>query len=259
MKQSASNWDELMSLQGLLFSPGPRTVSRSQLMAFREWCERMTGRRFPDYAAFDRFSVDEFREFWRLFLEWSGLPREGAVEPVCIGEDCETARFFPQLRLNYAECLLAGDPDQQVLTARHQDGRRECFTRGKLRTQVAQLAFALRELGVRPGDHVAAVARNNAEAAIAALATAAIGATFASCAPDMGVPAILARFKPLQPVVLFGSLCGDSWRRGVSIAERVADVASDLPSVTAVIALDDGPFARKASKAGLHRILDMLG
>jgi acetoacetyl-CoA synthetase len=132
--------------------------------------------------------VQEFRSFWRYFLEWSGLPQDGAVDPVCVGDACETARFFPDLRLNYAECLLAGSRDQPVLTACHAGGSRHRFTRGAQRIAVARLPTSLQRLGVRRGDHVAAIARNNAEAVIAALATAAIGATFASCAPTWACP-----------------------------------------------------------------------
>ena len=52
------------------------------------------------------------------------------IEPVCVGDVCETARFFLDLRLNYAECLLAGNPDQSLLTACHAGGSRDRFTRG---------------------------------------------------------------------------------------------------------------------------------
>src|SRR5215469_13285325 len=93
------------SLGEVVFRPDDQAVARSQLSAFRQWCEARTGQHVPDYAAMDRFSVNEFRSFWRLFLEWCDLPREGAVEPVCDGDACETARFFPDLRLNYAKCL----------------------------------------------------------------------------------------------------------------------------------------------------------
>ena len=81
----------------------------------------------------DRFSVAEFRSFWRLFLEWSDLPRDGAPDPVCVGDACETARFFPDLRLTYAECLLTGKPDQPALTAYHACGSPDRFTHGSLR------------------------------------------------------------------------------------------------------------------------------
>lgn len=65
----------------------------SHQSAFRQRCEPRTEQNLADHAAMDRFSVEEFRSFWRLFLEWCGLPRQGAVEPVCIGDVCETARF----------------------------------------------------------------------------------------------------------------------------------------------------------------------
>src|ERR1700681_4969675 len=113
----------------MVFSPDDQAVANSLLTAFRQWCEPRTGQTLPDHAAMDRFSVQEFRSFWRYFLEWSGLPRDGAVDPVCVGDACETVRFFPDLRLN----LLAGSRDQPVLTACHAGGSRDRLTRGALR------------------------------------------------------------------------------------------------------------------------------
>ncbi|QOZ46247.1 acetoacetate--CoA ligase [Bradyrhizobium sp. CCBAU 53340] len=242
----------------VVYRPDDRAVAHSQLTAFRQWCEARTGQNLPDHAAMDRFSVKEFRSFWRLFLEWCELPREGAVEPVCVGDACKTARFFPNLRLNYTECLLAGSPDQPVLTACHGGGSQKRFTRGALRVAVAGLASSLQRLGVRRGDHVAAIARNNAEVVIAALATAAVGATFASCAPDMGVPAILARFASLDPVVLFGCLGAKPWDSGAPVAERVAGAAAGLPSLAAIVALDNGSLPVGERTVPLHRLADLL-
>ncbi|WP_369721932.1 AMP-binding protein [Bradyrhizobium sp. LLZ17] len=217
-----------------------------------------TGQILPDHAAMDRFSVDDFRRFWRLFVEWSDLPRDGAIEPVCVGDACESALFFPELRLNYAECLLAGPPGQQIVTACHPDGRRDRFTRGAMHLAVARLSRSLQQLGVRRDDHVVAIARNNAEAIIACLATAAIGATFASCGPDMGVQAILLRFAPLQPVVLFGCLRAEPWDSGVPVPERVVGTAAGLPELTAIIALDDGSLPAGETMVPLHRLADLI-
>ncbi|WLA61420.1 acetoacetate--CoA ligase [Bradyrhizobium diazoefficiens] len=242
-----------------MFRPDAHGIAHSQLTAFGQWCEARTGQRLSDHAAMDRFSVEDFHSFWRLFLEWSDVPRDGAAEPVCVGDACETARFFPDLRLNYAECLLAGSPGQPVLTACHADGSRDRFTRGALRVAVDRLAKSLQRLGVRRGDHVVAIARNNAEAVIACLATAAIGGTFASCAPEMGVPAILARFAPLEAVVLFGCLRAERWDAGIPVAERVLETAAGLPSLAAIVALDDGSLDVDEGTAPLHRLADLLG
>ncbi|MDB5396619.1 MAG: acetoacetyl-CoA synthetase [Rhodospirillales bacterium] len=224
-----------------LFRPGAE-VERSLLAQFWKWCEAETSRRYPDYDAFDRFSVEKFRDFWRLFLRWSELPWEADAEPVCVGDFCETATFFPDVRLNYAECLLDGTPDLPAVTTCHADGGRHRLTRGELKAKVAALAAALDRLGVRPGDRTVAIGRNNAEVAIAALATAALGATFSSCAPDMGVPAILARFAPLKPTVLFGTFRRELWDTGTPAASRVAETAAGLSALTLVVALDDGPI-----------------
>jgi len=227
-----------------VFQPNSASVTQSQLTSFMRYSEAETWRHFGDYAAFEDFAKEEFCTFWRLFLSWSKLTYEGDIEPVCAGDSCENATFFPNLRLNYAELLLAanGDANRPAITACHGDGRREQLTRLELNDRVLRLAVALRDLGVRKGDRVAVIARNNIEAVVAALATAAIGAVYSSCAPDMGAFAILSRFTPLQPVVLIGNIREESWDAGIPVASRFFEVAAGLPSISTIIALDDGPI-----------------
>ena len=230
---------------GAVFTPSSQVAGRSQMTAFTRYCEQSTGRSFPDHAAFHAFSVEDFRTFWRLFLEWSGVPCEGAVEPVCEGDDCETAKFFPNLRLNYAEVLLGhGALDNGVaITARHVNGGREQLTRGELRAKACRLAAFLVRAGVVPGDRVAVIARNGPEAIIAALATASVGAVFSSCAPEMGPQAILSRLAQLKPVALIGQLRiehFDSRVGGGDVGERFSEVVRGLESLHTLVALDDG-------------------
>jgi acetoacetyl-CoA synthetase len=71
-----------------------------------------------------------------------------------------------------------------------------------LRHRSASLALALQELGVGPGDRVAAYLPNGAQAVIAFLACASIGAVWSICAPDMGTNAVLDRFRQIEPRVL---------------------------------------------------------
>src|SRR3954464_2169221 len=192
------------------------------------FCERATGRRFPDQAAFHEFSIEDHRAFWRLLLEWSRLTVEGSPEPVCTSESCEDATFFPELRLNYAENLLAGDPEAPALVAHHASDPPERLTRGQLRERVFGAAAELRERGIGPGDRVAAVAGNNAEVVVAGLACAAVGAPFSTAAPEMGVPAVLARFEQLEPKLLMAGAAVDR-------------IAAGLPSLDSVVRLDELP------------------
>jgi len=243
-----------------IFLPDPDTIARSQMTAFMRYCEAATSRIFADYSSFQSFSVKDFRLFWQLFLRWSGLVCEGPLDPVCLGDSCESAFFFPNLRLNYAEVLLAdrvGGDDRPALTACHGDGRTERLTRGELRESALRLAASLRRLGVRPGDRVVVVARNGSEAIIAALATAALGAAFSSCAPDMGAFAILTRFAPLEPVVLMGHLRPEPWDVGTPVADRLAEVAAGLPTLRAIVALDDEP-APSGLRKPLYRFADLI-
>ena len=102
-------------------------------------------------------------------------------------------------------------PGAPAVTAWHHGRPHERLNRGELRARVVRLAGSLREFGVKQSDRVVAIARNNAEVVVAALAASAIGAIFSSCSPDMGAFAILARFSPLEPTVLLGNMRSEPW------------------------------------------------
>jgi acetoacetyl-CoA synthetase len=213
------------------------------------FCEARTGRRFADHQAFHDFSVEEYRRFWSLFLDWAALSWDGSPEPVCTDDACERATFFPDLRLSYVDNLLTpGDDDAVALIARHADRPVERITRGDLRARVRSAAAGLRQLGLSEGDRVAAVAQNDPAAVVAALATAEVGASFSSADPVMGTPALLGRFGQLRPRILLAVTTG--------AASDVAELARRLPSLSAVVALDDG-----APPAGLtlpfHRLSEL--
>jgi acetoacetyl-CoA synthetase len=228
----------------------PAISENSQYSEFAEHCERRSGERFESPQAFHSFSVERFREFWNLFLEWADPPRSGDPEPVCTDDRCEAATFFPNLRLSYAENLLeARDPEQDeqvAVVARGGDGSRREVTRRELREQVRALAGHLRALGIGEGDRVVAIAANNPEAMVGALAAATLGATFSSAAPEMGAPAILSRFEQLAPKLLLASTGSDS----------VAEVAAALPSLKALVALDDGPLP-EGIETPAHRLSEL--
>jgi acetoacetyl-CoA synthetase len=133
---------------------------------------------------------------------------------------------------------LRDDGIDNALIGCHADGSPDVLTRGGLRDQVVRLAVFLRQLGVEPGDRVAAIARNNIEVIVAALASAAIGAVFSSCSHDMGKFTALSRLQRLEPKILFANCASEPWDVGKPLAERICDIVADLPSLTGIIALD---------------------
>jgi acetoacetyl-CoA synthetase len=120
------------------------------------------------------------------------------------------------------------------------DGPSEHLTRRELRRRVRVLAAELQRLGVSPGERVVAVASNNPEAIVGALAAATIGATFSIATPDMGVPALLSRFEQLAPVVLMANLEDRAETGSSTLRDHVAALATALGSLKVIVALDDG-------------------
>jgi acetoacetyl-CoA synthetase len=160
------------------------------------------------------------------------------------------------VRLNYAENLLgvgcAEDATRIALVAHHELGTTDRLNRAELRARVCNAARSLRELGVTAGDRVIAVTGNNAEVVIAALASAAIGATFSSASVDMGVPALLARFKQLRPKVLMANLLDTGAPTVNPLRDRVEQLALSLPSLTMFVALDEGQIPQRLPFAALR-------
>jgi acetoacetyl-CoA synthetase len=229
----------------------PASSGRSQLADFVACCEAGAGRSFESPQDFHAWSVKSFREFWRLFLDWADPLRDGEPQPVCTSDVCETASFFPDLKLSYAENLLeprdVEDDERVVLVARHGDGARRELSRRQLREQVRCLAAHMRDLGIGSGDRVVAIAANTPEAIVGALAAATIGATFSSAGPEMGAAAILSRFEQLSPKLLFAG----------AAHEELVEIVASLPSLAALVALDDAPLPDDIETA-THRLSELL-
>jgi len=240
-----------------LFTPSVETIAASQLTAFTRWLEAREGVAFADQAALHRFSVAHYRRFWSAFLDWSALPVAGAAEPVCTDDASERATFFPNLTLNYAEALLAGGDDDLAVIAVRDGGEPVRLTRAELRTRVEHLAAGLRGLGLEPGDAVVAILRNDAEAVIAALAVATLGGVLATAAADSGVDLLVDRLTAFAPRVLIAATEARAHDTGLPLAERVAALAERLPTLEAVIALDDG--AVSSGRLPLHRAATLTG
>ena len=235
----------MRSMTSYRASTGPvagRPSMAPQLAAFRALCEQAAGRPLRAASDMHAFSIDEPKLFWRSFFNWSDLPWSGNADTVLVGDDIETARFFPDLRLNYAEALLRPlphlDDEALALVSLHIDRPAERLTRCELRRAVAAAATALAGAGLTPGAPIVAVAPNNARVAVAVLAATALGATVATAAPDIGTGTLISRFEQMEPVLM---LVDRSHLQG-GVAEGQEDIAAllaGLPTVRQVVVLDE--------------------
>ncbi|MGY1803760.1 acetoacetate--CoA ligase [Blastococcus sp. SYSU D00922] len=207
----------------LLWTPDPDRTARARLVEFTAFAQARTGRTFPDYAALWSWSTTELEEFWQAVWDFFEVRSSAPHTAVLESREMSGARWFPGARLNLAEHVLAqeraGSP--VLLFADETSPLRE-FPWEEFARQVRVLATHLRELGVAPGDRVVAYLPNVPQAMVAMLATAAVGAVWASVSPDFGSRGALDRLGQLDPVVL---LAADGYRYGGRDFDRRAEVA----------------------------------
>ena len=234
----------------------------AQLAGFRARCEALAGRALPTAADLHAWSVSSYREFWRTVLDWADLAWEGSAETVCTGDDVRTARFFPDVRLNYAENLLRPlpgvDDDAPALTSLHAEAPAEQLTRAELRAAARRTSRALADAGVTAGSTVLAVGANNARVAVAALAVAGLGAALSTATPDMGVGTLLGRFGQVEAATALvdrTALAGG----GPAADPALAELLAGLPTVRRVLLLDDLPLpAGLAADLEVRRLGDLV-
>jgi acetoacetyl-CoA synthetase len=226
-----------------------------QLISFMRALSVAVGRPLCDHRALDEWAAGDWRAFWAFFANWVRAPLglEGSEQPACIGDAIEDARFFPGLRLNYADALLnleVAGPQAPALLACETSGRTRRFSRGELRERIGWLAAGLRDAGLQPGDRVAALLRNDEGAVIVALAVTAVGAALATAAPDMGIDALRERFAQVQPRWLIAHTQPQPFDTGTPLADKVSQLMTQLPSVDAFVGVD-GDTASHATVAAL--------
>jgi acetoacetyl-CoA synthetase len=193
------------------------------------------GHVFDDYAALHRWSVTDLDGFWSSIKDFFGVRFHSPAESVVPDPRMPGTEWFPGATLNYAEHALGGPSDDVAVIAYSQTRDRTELTWGELRDQVARARAGLARLGVGRGDRVVAYLPNLPETVVAYLATASLGAVWASCAPEFGARSVVDRFGQIEPRVL---LTVAGYRYGAKDVDRraeVAEIRAGLPTVEHVV------------------------
>jgi acetoacetyl-CoA synthetase len=231
-----------MAAPPVLWDPPADARTRTRLGRYLDWLAADRGVALPDYDAAWRWSVERPGTFWQSIWDHFSVidHASGATGPALADARMPGATWFPGARVNWAEHALRlperGDEDVVIL-ARSQTAGPSQLTAAGLRDAVARARSGLLRLGVRRGDRVAAYLPNIPEAVIALLATASIGATWSSCAPEFGTRSVTDRFRQIEPSVL---LTVDGYRYGdreIERADEVAAIRAALPTLHAVVAV----------------------
>ncbi len=228
-----------------LWTPGPDRVARANLTRFIQFVNERWDLGATDYHDVYEWSVAKPSEFWIAVWDFCGV-RSAHRGSAVIGDPDRMrpgAHYFPDAKANFAENVLRGSGPEPAIVFRNERGDNRIWSHDDLSAQAAGFAGALRDLGIRAGDRVAAYIPNVPEAIAAALGAASVGAVWSSCSPDFGVQGVLDRFGQIEPRVL---VAADGYYYGGKTFDsipKVKEALERLPTVERTIII---PYTREA-------------
>jgi acetoacetyl-CoA synthetase len=188
----------------LLWSPQPAQIAGSNITKFTNWLARVRGMAFADYQSLWQWSVTDVEGFWQEMWDYFAVQSSAPHRCVLSKRTMPGAEWFPGARLNYAEHVLRHEKaGTDALLYASEATPLTAMPWESFAGAVRILASQLRNLGIQPGDRVAAYLPNIPQTMIAMLATTAVGAVWSCCSPDFGAPGAIDRLLQLSPKMLF--------------------------------------------------------
>ncbi|OBI22013.1 acetoacetate-CoA ligase [Mycobacterium sp. E2327] len=227
--------------------PDEATLADANLTRFMAWLAETGRGEYDDYPELLRKSVDDIDWFWDAVWNFFDIQADSPPTAVLGNRSMPGAEWFPGATINYATEVFRHATDARpAMIVVGEDGSTE-WPWARLQRETAAFAAYLRNLGVGPGDAVVGYLPNVAEAVVAALAAASVGAIWAVCNQDVAVDGVIARLGQVEPAVLVatdGSVYG-----GKRIDRRVelATIRAAMPTLRATVvvprlglSIDDG-------------------
>jgi len=190
------------------------------------------------FPALYQWSIDKRDEFWAAVWEFCDVIASKQCDKVL--EDSPAmmgAKWFVGARLNFAENLLRYRDDQDALIFRGEGQPIVRMTYAQLYDEVARMAKALRDAGVKTGDRIAGYIPNMIEPVVGMLAAASIGAIWSSCSPDFGIKGVLDRFGQIEPKILFTANGYFYNGRAHDCLSKITGILQQLPSIEKVVVI----------------------
>ena len=184
------------------------------------------------YPELYQWSIENIPEFWAAAWDFAEIkaskPYHRVVENL---REFPGAKWFPGVRLNFAENLLRYRDDQLAFIFQGETQTSKHMTYAELYDSVARLARSLRDGGIGAGDRVVGYMPNLIETAVAMLAATSLGATWSSCATDIGPAAAIERLGQVKPKAMFTADGYFYKGKSFDTLEHAAEVARGIPSL----------------------------
>ena len=220
----------------LLYEPSEERKKQANISRFISFVNEKYGLMIDSYDELYDWSIEKIPDFWAAM--WEIVPVKASRSYGEVVDDLTKfpgARWFGGASLNFAENLLRYRDDHIAFIFRGETQKSARMTYAELYDSVARLAKSLRQVGVKPGDRVAAYMPNLIETAIAMLAATSIGAVWSSCATDLGAQATLDRLGQIEPKVLFTADGYFYKEKTFNSLANAGEVVRGIPSLEKVI------------------------
>jgi acetoacetyl-CoA synthetase len=220
----------------LLWKPPEERKRKSNIVKFINYVSKQYKRKIGNYNELYDWSISNIPDFWAAV--WDFVEIKASKRYDIVIDDLKKmpgAKWFPGAKLNFAENLLRYRDNRTAFIFRGETQKTAKMSYAELYDSVARLAKSLRQIGIRPGDRVAAYMPNMMETAIAMLAATSVGATWASCATDIGPEAAKDRLGQIEPKVLF-TVDGYFYKgKSFNSLANAAEIVNGIPSIEKVI------------------------
>ena len=228
----------------VVWKPSQEQIQKSQMYRYLCHVQQKYDAHIKDYSDLHRWSIRSPEAFWRELIYFFDVTGEGESEPSFNQVGWKEYAWFPKLRLNFAENLLAkGIPTQPALTFLHESGHRKQLTYRELNSSVQKMQTALTGI-LEPGNVLAAYMPNMPETVISMLACTSLGGIFTSTSCDFGVESVVDRFGQTEPKVLITVGAYQYNGKHFDQREKIKLLANKLPSLKKIVIvdlLDEGP------------------
>jgi acetoacetyl-CoA synthetase len=220
----------------LLWKPPEKRKRESNIVKFINYVSKQYKRKISNYNELHAWSISNIPDFWAAVWDFVGIKASKRYDTVI--DDLNKmpgAKWFSGAKLNFAENLLRYRDNRTAFIFRGETQKTAKMSYAELYDSVARLAKSLRQIGIRPGDRVAAYMPNMMETAIATLAATSVGATWASCATDIGPEAAVDRLGQIEPKVLF-TVDGYFYKgKSFNSLTNAAEIVKKIPSIEKVV------------------------
>jgi acetoacetyl-CoA synthetase len=219
-----------------LWTPSEDQKRDANITRFIQEINRRHDLDLDSYLGLYHWSIEYIPDFWAAMWDFAEIKASKRSDRVL--EDTTKfpgAQWFPGARLNFAENLLRYRDDQLAFIFKGETQTSKQVTYAELYHVVARLARSLREMGVGAGDRVVGYMPNLIETVVAMLAATSLGATWSSCATDIGPAAAVERLGQIEPKVM---ITADGYfykGKRFDTLEHAAEVARGIPSLQKVV------------------------